>query len=97
MFFTKTGKSFNYFFKNLRILNKDQRFSSRGMTKPARGEEKSRRMENSREMKIPVNGKFPVNEKIPRDEKLRGFLVMEERNCLTLKNPCFIKECNIIR
>ena len=36
-FYTKIEKSFNYFFKNLRILNKDQRFKSKGMKKPARG------------------------------------------------------------
>ena len=34
-----------------------------------------------------------VNGKFPRDEKTRGNLVMYERNCLTLKNPCFIKGC----
>ena len=49
-------------------------------------------MEKSRETKISGNGKFPVNGKIPRDEKPRGFLVMGEPNCLTLKNPCFVKE-----
>jgi hypothetical protein len=34
-----------------------------------------------------------VNGKIPLDEKPRGNLVMCERNCLRLKNPCFKKEC----
>ena len=34
-FFTKSEKSSNHFFKNL--LNKDQRFKSKGMKKPARG------------------------------------------------------------
>ena len=41
---------------------------------------------------IPGNVKFPMKGKIPRDEKPRGFLVMGETNCPTLKNPCFIKE-----
>ena len=36
VFFTKSEKSSNHFFKNLWILNKDQRFKSKGMKKPAR-------------------------------------------------------------
>ena len=42
VFFTKSEKSSNHFFNNLRILNKDQRFKSKGMKKPARGKKKSR-------------------------------------------------------
>jgi hypothetical protein len=47
-FFTKSEKSSNHFFINLRILNKDQRFKSKGMKKPARGKKKSRWMVKSR-------------------------------------------------
>ena len=34
-----------------------------------------------------------MNGKIPLDQKPRGNLVMCERNCLRVKNPCFMKEC----
>ena len=59
------------------------------------------RKSSNKEMKICIkkilhsnwNGKFPANGKIPRDQKPRVFLVMGKTNCLTLKNPCFIKEC----
>ena len=37
-FFTKSEKSSNLFFKNLRIK---ERFTSKGMKKPARGKKKS--------------------------------------------------------
>ena len=46
--FTKSEKSSNPFFKVLRILNKDQRFKSKEMEKPARGKKKSRWLEKSR-------------------------------------------------
>ena len=53
---------------------------------------------NQREWKNPrEKEKISVNGKIPLDkswwmEKSRGNLVMCERNCLRLKNPCFIQE-----
>ena len=87
-FFTKSKKSSNHFLKNHQILNKDQRFKSKGMKKPARGKKKSRWMENSID-------KSRWMKKIPLDEKPRVNLVMCERNCLRLKNPCFIQECVI--
>ena len=52
-FFTKSEKSSNHFFKNLRILNKDQRFKSKGMKNP-REERK-----NLGEWKNPARWKTP--------------------------------------
>ena len=53
-------------------------------------------MKKTRETKekTHVEWKNPGEWKIPSKWKNpRGFLVMEETNCLTLKNQCFIKEC----
>ena len=55
------------------------------MKKPTRGKK------NLGEWKTPAR-KIPVNGKIPLDEKPGGNLVLCERNCLRLKNPCFMKE-----
>ena len=63
---TNDGLRRSHFFKNLRILNKDQRFKSKGMKKPARGKKKSRWMEKSRSIN-PGEWKNPARWKTLRE------------------------------